>query len=253
MRASSWAAGRRRRSYPCRACSTEGVRALTHRAVDAAAAVPTGSTANYFKTRDMLISAVADRFADRDRATWQAIAGFVRPTTAVELAAALAAYVHRALGSDRALTIARYALFVEAALRPDLQGRLAEAARSIRPGARSGCERSAPPTPRANARQSSTTWTASSSTNSRFLARPTSWRRRSRRRCAGCARLRRDQRSVGGMGRTRPHAGRARTVQADGSGTSWPVSQSRHGSPRSRVSTSNIGCQRPSGEYQPRV
>jgi DNA-binding transcriptional regulator YbjK len=111
---------------------SQGVRALTHRAVDAAAAVPTGSTANYFKTRDMLISAVADRFADRDRATWQAIAGFVRPTTTVELAAALAAYVHRALGSERALTIARYALFVEAALRPELQGRLAEAARSIR-------------------------------------------------------------------------------------------------------------------------
>lgn len=111
---------------------SQGVRALTHRAVDAAAAVPTGSTANYFKTRDMLISAVADRFADRDRATWQAIAGFVRPTDAVELAAALAAYVHRALGPERALTIARYGLFVEAALRPELQGRLAEAARSIR-------------------------------------------------------------------------------------------------------------------------
>ncbi|MEU8419623.1 TetR/AcrR family transcriptional regulator [Micromonospora sp. NPDC048835] len=111
---------------------SQGVRALTHRAVDAAAAVPTGSTANYFKTRDMLISAVVDRFADRDRATWQAIAGFVRPTTAVELAAALAAYVHRALGPDRALTIARYGLFVEAAVRPKLQARLAEAADSIR-------------------------------------------------------------------------------------------------------------------------
>jgi hypothetical protein len=40
--------------------------------------------------------------------------------------------VHRALGPERALTIARYALFVEAALRPELQERLAEAALSIR-------------------------------------------------------------------------------------------------------------------------
>jgi DNA-binding transcriptional regulator YbjK len=110
----------------------QGVRALTHRAVDAAAAVPTGSTANYFKTRDMLINAVVERFAERDRGNWQAIAGFVRPTTVAELAAALVAYVHRALGFDRALTVARYSLFVETALRPELQERLAEAARAIR-------------------------------------------------------------------------------------------------------------------------
>ncbi|MEU6202527.1 TetR/AcrR family transcriptional regulator [Micromonospora musae] len=111
---------------------SQGVRALTHRAVDAAAAVPTGSTANYFKTRDALIGAVVDRFAERDRATWQAIAGFVRPTTKAELAAALIAYVHRALDHERATTVARYGLFVEAALRPELQERLAEAAGAIR-------------------------------------------------------------------------------------------------------------------------
>ncbi|WP_229074346.1 TetR/AcrR family transcriptional regulator [Actinoplanes sp. DH11] len=111
---------------------TQGIRALTHRAVDAAAALPTGSAANYFKTRDALISAVVDRFVERDRVAWETIAGFVRPTTPAELAAALVAYVHRVLGPERAVTLARYGLFVEAALHPELQAGLAEAAATIR-------------------------------------------------------------------------------------------------------------------------
>ncbi|WP_433789273.1 TetR/AcrR family transcriptional regulator [Actinoplanes sp. CA-252034] len=110
----------------------QGVRALTHRAVDAAAGVPLGSAANYFKTRDALISAVVERFAERDRAGWQAIAGFVRPSDPGELAGALSAYVIRALGPDRAMTIARYGLFIEAALRPALQEHLATSAAELR-------------------------------------------------------------------------------------------------------------------------
>ncbi|MFC7482775.1 TetR/AcrR family transcriptional regulator [Luedemannella flava] len=39
-----------------------GMRALTHRAVDAAAGLPAGSTSNYFRTRDALLGAVIDRF-----------------------------------------------------------------------------------------------------------------------------------------------------------------------------------------------
>ncbi|MDP9794653.1 DNA-binding transcriptional regulator YbjK [Catenuloplanes nepalensis] len=111
---------------------TQGTRALTHRAVDAAAALPAGSAANYFKTRDALVGAVAARFAERDRAAWEAIAGFVRPTDADALAAALTAYVRRALGPERAVTTARYALFVEAALRPELREPLAVSARELR-------------------------------------------------------------------------------------------------------------------------
>ncbi|GLY06517.1 hypothetical protein Acsp01_68960 [Actinoplanes sp. NBRC 101535] len=110
----------------------QGTRALTHRAVDAAASMPAGSAANHFKSRDALISAVVDRFAERDRADWETIAGFVRPSTAEELAAALVAYVHRALGPQRTMTVARYGLFVEAALRPELRGRLTGTAREIR-------------------------------------------------------------------------------------------------------------------------
>lgn len=110
----------------------QGLRALTHRAVDAAAGMPAGSAANYFKTRDALIGAVADRFATRDRAAWEAIAGFIRPKSRADLAAAMAAFVRRALGPDRTMTVARYALFTEAALRPDLQSRLSAPAKEIR-------------------------------------------------------------------------------------------------------------------------
>ena len=110
----------------------QGVRALTHRAVDAAAGMPTGSTANYFKSRDALIGAVVDRFAERDRAAWEAIAGLLRPSNADELARALIAYARRALDADRATTVARYGLFVEAALRPELRQRLAAPAGEIR-------------------------------------------------------------------------------------------------------------------------
>jgi len=110
----------------------QGVRQLTHRAVDAAAGLPPGSTSNYFKTRDALVAGIVDRFASRERAAWETIAALVRPATADELAGALAAFVHRATGPERVLTLARYSLFMEAALRPDLQETLAETARTVR-------------------------------------------------------------------------------------------------------------------------
>jgi len=100
----------------------DGIRHLTHRAVDAAAGVPAGSTSNYFRTRDALVEAVISRFAERERAAWEEIAAVLRPDTGDRLAAALAAFVRQATtGPDRELTTARYAVFVEAALRPELQ------------------------------------------------------------------------------------------------------------------------------------
>ncbi len=111
---------------------SQGVRALTHRAVDTAAALPAGSTANYYKTRESLLAAIVARFADRDRATWQTIASFVRPASPAELATALVAYVRRALGPERTVTVARYTLFLEAAVRPELREPLALSAQQLR-------------------------------------------------------------------------------------------------------------------------
>lgn len=111
---------------------TRGVRHLTHRAVDAAANLPAGSTSNYFRTRDALIGAVVDRLAVREREGWEAVVHAVSPRTPDELAAALATFVHAATGPYRALTLARLAIFGEAALRPELQPQLAATAVQIR-------------------------------------------------------------------------------------------------------------------------
>ena len=42
-----------------------GARGLTHRAVDAAAGVPQGTTSNYFRTRDELLEALGERIFER--------------------------------------------------------------------------------------------------------------------------------------------------------------------------------------------
>jgi DNA-binding transcriptional regulator YbjK len=103
-----------------------GVHGVTHRAVDAAAGLPAGSTSNYFRTRDALLEAVVERFAARERANFEDIAIAIAPTTPAELARALAAYALDATGPNRALTLARYAILVEAANRPALRSQLAD-------------------------------------------------------------------------------------------------------------------------------
>src|SRR5919202_1583333 len=95
-----------------------GIHALTHRAVDAAAGLPAGSTANYFRTRDALLDAVVERFAARERANWEDLAARMCPTTPQELAHALTLFAHDVTGPQRTLTLARYAILVEAGIHP---------------------------------------------------------------------------------------------------------------------------------------
>ncbi|WP_327261063.1 TetR family transcriptional regulator [Streptomyces sp. NBC_01232] len=52
-----------------------GGRGLTHRAVDAAAGVPTGTAKNYFPTRDALLRGAAERCEEQYRALAAALAG----------------------------------------------------------------------------------------------------------------------------------------------------------------------------------
>jgi DNA-binding transcriptional regulator YbjK len=101
-----------------------GVHGLTHRAVDAAAELPSGSTANYFGTRDALLGAVVERVADGERADWEELWAERCPTTPAELAELLADVAHRMTGPQRGQTLARYAVLVEAAHRPQLQVQL---------------------------------------------------------------------------------------------------------------------------------
>ncbi|OEJ35487.1 TetR/AcrR family transcriptional regulator [Streptomyces subrutilus] len=105
--------------------SDMGGRGLTHRAVDAAAGVPTGTAKNYFPTRDALLRAVAERSLEQYRAVAAALAGAgPGPSDAEELAALLAGLLRDVAGPGRARTLAYLELQTEATRRPWLAGLL---------------------------------------------------------------------------------------------------------------------------------
>ncbi|BCJ63605.1 TetR/AcrR family transcriptional regulator [Polymorphospora rubra] len=103
---------------------TGGPRNLTHRAVDAQAGLPAGSASNHFRTREALLAGIVTRLVELDRVDWQGLAATVRPRDVDELAGALADFVRYATGPGRHRTLARYALSLEAAVRPALQAEL---------------------------------------------------------------------------------------------------------------------------------
>ncbi|MFS2241966.1 TetR/AcrR family transcriptional regulator [Microbacterium sp. OR16] len=88
----------------------EGIRALTHGRVDAAASLPPGSTSNHFRTRAALLSGVIEWMAAAEREDAGASAIHSRD----ELVAALNRMIQLQSGSLAGRTRARYALFLEA-------------------------------------------------------------------------------------------------------------------------------------------
>ena len=109
---------------------TQGMRGLTHRAVDTAAGVPPGSTSNYFRTREALVLGIVERFIVRERAMATGPQDDVDPS-ADGVARALGRFVDRALGPDRAVTLARYAILVETAQNPSLREGMASGADQV--------------------------------------------------------------------------------------------------------------------------
>jgi AcrR family transcriptional regulator len=103
-----------------------GMRALTHRAVDAEAGVATGSTANYFPTREALFEAIVERVSVRERDHFDEVAVKVCPTTPAELRRAIAESAQDATGVHRTLTLSRYAILVEAGHNAKVRYQLAE-------------------------------------------------------------------------------------------------------------------------------
>ncbi|MET9580866.1 MULTISPECIES: TetR/AcrR family transcriptional regulator [Streptomyces] len=98
-----------------------GMRGLTHRAVDEAAALPQGSTSNLARTRQALLELAVRRLADRE-ARVLALHEMPDPAAGTDsLVDALALAAHRALTHHRALTLARYELALEATRRPELR------------------------------------------------------------------------------------------------------------------------------------
>jgi len=109
---------------------SQGMRGLTHRAVDAAAGLPPGSTSNHFRTREALVLGIVERFVARERRMATGPRDEV-DATPDGVAQALGRFVDRALGPDRAVTLARYAILVETAQNPGLREGMAAGADQV--------------------------------------------------------------------------------------------------------------------------
>ena len=100
---------------------TSGIHALSHRAVDERAGLPAGTAANYFPTRDELLTAAARRVFGLHIAAMEAadsqVAGPVGPG---ELAALIGASLHESATRHRTRYLAIYELTLEATRRPAL-------------------------------------------------------------------------------------------------------------------------------------
>ena len=108
-----------------------GARALTHGAVDRGAGVPPGTTSNYFRTRDALLGGVLDHLVAEDERNLARITAGRMPEDPAALTDLFIAVGEDLLGPARTTTIARYAVFLEAATRPELASRVAESRRRL--------------------------------------------------------------------------------------------------------------------------
>jgi DNA-binding transcriptional regulator YbjK len=90
---------------------TEGLRALTHARVDERAGLPKGSTSNYFRTRQALLSGVVEGLVDRERPS---VAAAFSPASVDELVDGLCGLLDHISEANRTATTARLVLFMEA-------------------------------------------------------------------------------------------------------------------------------------------
>ncbi|WP_214413183.1 TetR/AcrR family transcriptional regulator [Sphaerisporangium fuscum] len=105
--------------------ASSGVHGVTHRAVEKEAGLPSGTASNYFRSREALLVAAAERIvelhlADTDRATRQATE---EPTTLVDL---LTESLFTAATTLRDRYLAIFELQLEATRRPALASALAK-------------------------------------------------------------------------------------------------------------------------------
>ena len=109
-----------------------GMRGLTHRAVDADAGLPAGSTSYYFRSRDALVAGCVQRLLDRDLADDVPVAEAAARTGPDALVAALTAIGVRMATTERHRTLARYELSLAATRDPALRAELVRGGDAIR-------------------------------------------------------------------------------------------------------------------------
>ncbi|GAB4582751.1 TetR/AcrR family transcriptional regulator [Nocardia sp. IFM 10818] len=95
--------------------ATQGLRALTHRALDTALELPAGSTSYYFRTKRALIEAIVDRIALRSRTDFAATRDTAGPpvTDPDAIAHGIAVWLDQLLAQRRNHLIARHALIID--------------------------------------------------------------------------------------------------------------------------------------------
>jgi AcrR family transcriptional regulator len=99
-----------------------GMRGLTHRAVDEAAGLPSGSTSNHARTRLALLETAFARLVELEAEAMADVLGTRRaPSDRTEFGDLLATTLHFTLTERRVQALARFELALEATRRPELR------------------------------------------------------------------------------------------------------------------------------------
>ncbi|MQY09274.1 TetR/AcrR family transcriptional regulator [Actinomadura macrotermitis] len=99
----------------------DGMRGLTHRAVDKTAGLPEGSCSYYFRTRQALLQATVDRLEEVDAEEVAAFSVLPGGPGLARVAEAGARLVEHWTSAGRPRMLARYELALEANRRPELR------------------------------------------------------------------------------------------------------------------------------------
>ncbi|MEU7698733.1 TetR/AcrR family transcriptional regulator [Streptomyces sp. NPDC015492] len=108
----------------------EGARGLTFRAVDARAGVPTGTSSNYFRDRDQVLSQVADRIFERLTPEPGDFENALLAGPSRALVIDLMRQVAQRLAAERTCYLGLFELRLEAVRRPELRTQLTRVLRS---------------------------------------------------------------------------------------------------------------------------
>ncbi|KQX47245.1 MULTISPECIES: TetR/AcrR family transcriptional regulator [unclassified Streptomyces] len=108
----------------------EGARGLTFRAVDARAGVPTGTSSNYFRDRDQVLSQVGDRIFVRLTPAPESVEAAFAPAPSRELLVELMRWIARRMAAERTCYLGLFELRLEAVRRPELRTQLTRVLRS---------------------------------------------------------------------------------------------------------------------------
>ncbi|MBX6750054.1 MAG: TetR family transcriptional regulator [Micromonosporaceae bacterium] len=103
-----------------RVLAATGARGLTHRAVDAEAGVPVGTTSNYFRSRDALLGALSERIMERFAPDDRVLAELGAREPSLELFTDYVRYIVERTTRQPELTRALIELRLEAVRRPGL-------------------------------------------------------------------------------------------------------------------------------------